>query len=92
MEKNTISQVSDAAVQMLSYLHHAAAEQNDKMGLIKDRERFPDLAASREEKEQACGRLTGTICVLAWVYTAAPYSFTRGRGGRELFGHFCRKQ
>ncbi len=45
---------------MLSYIHQAAAEQNDKMGLIKSREKFPELAACREDEEQARGQLAGT--------------------------------
>ena len=58
-------QVGEAAMQMLSYIHHTAAEQNDKMGLIKDRERFPHLAACREEEEGARELLTGPSIILS---------------------------
>ena len=57
-------QVGEAATLMLSYIHHAAAEQNDKMGLIKDRERFPHLAACREEEEDAREQLSGLLTIL----------------------------
>lgn len=38
---------------MLSCIHASAAEGNDKVGLIKSRERFPELAECRDG-EAAC--------------------------------------
>lgn len=46
-----IAQVGDVATDLLRLIDVSAAEQNDKVGLLKDRDRFPEVHACRTALE-----------------------------------------
>ena len=50
---------------MLSCIHPAAAESNDKVGLIRSRERFPELAECRDGEAACQAHLTELLPKLA---------------------------
>lgn len=58
-------QVRNAAEELLSCIYPEAAESNDKVGLIRSRERFPDLAECRDAEAACQEHLTGLLPKLA---------------------------
>ena len=65
MLTNAMLQVREAARERLSCIHAPAAEQNDKVGLIRSRECFPDLARCRDGEAACQTHLTNLLPKLA---------------------------
>ena len=60
-----LTQVKEAAEEMLSCVNASAAERNDKVGLIRSRQRFPELAECRDREAACQDHLTGLLPKLA---------------------------
>ena len=58
-------QVKIAAQERLSCIHAPAAEKNDKVGLIRSRERFPALAQCRDAEADCQAHLSDLLPKLA---------------------------